>query len=69
MTDYSNVREFLGRFIGQRILDITQQDEDEFKEDGETRIYFHMQNGEMISFPIGDDGFTIHELEDSEREP
>lgn len=62
-----NIREFLGKFIGQRILDITQQDPEEFAENRETRIYFHMSEGEMISFPIGDDGFTIHELEDDDE--
>ena len=66
--DPVNIREVLGRFIGQRILDITQQDPEEFAENKETRIYFHMQDGNSISFPIGDDGFTIHECEGDEED-
>jgi hypothetical protein len=63
---HDNIRDFLGRYIGQKIMDITQQDPDEFAENKETRVYFHMQDGDMISFPIGDDGFTIHEMETSD---
>ena len=28
--NYSNIRNFLGPFIGKRVVDITQHDEDEF---------------------------------------
>lgn len=58
---YSNIRDaaLLGPLIGARVIDITQHDEDEFKENGESRIYFHFDNGITVSFPIGDAGFDV----------
>lgn len=60
---YSNVRDsnLLGPIVGARVLEVTQHDEDEFKENGESRIYFHFDNGLTVSFPIGDDGFDIND--------
>jgi hypothetical protein len=60
---YSNVRDsgLLGPVLGVRVVEITQHDEDEFKANGESRIYFHFENGITVSFPIGDDGFDIND--------
>lgn len=57
---YSSVRspELLGPFVGRRVVDITQQDADEFKETG-SYVCFHFDNGGTVTFPIGDDGFAI----------
>jgi hypothetical protein len=60
---YSNVRDpgMLGPLVGQRVIEITQHDREEFDENGESRIYLHFENGWTLSFPIGDAGFTIGE--------
>jgi hypothetical protein len=60
---YSNVRDpgMLGPLIGQRVIEITQHDAEEFDLYGESRIYLHFDNGMTLSFPIGDAGFTIGE--------
>jgi hypothetical protein len=65
---YVTVRDFLGHFIGQTIIDITQHDEEEFEEDGWSKVYLHMSNGESICFYIGDDGcFAVHTNEDEDE--
>lgn len=60
---YSNVRDpdLLGPLIGQRVIEITQHDKEEFVENHESRIYLHFENGLTLSFPIGDDGFNIND--------
>jgi hypothetical protein len=56
-----NIRAYLGRFIGQTIIDITQQD----PEDQDSRVYLHLSGGCMLSFPLRDDqAFTIHDCEE-----
>jgi hypothetical protein len=63
---YSNVRDFLGQFIGHRIVDITQHDPDEFAEDGRSYVMLMFDNGECIKFFVGDDGFMYSEPGDDE---
>lgn len=53
---YSNIRELLGDFIGCCVVDITQHDEDEFKESGDCYVALHFDNGGTITFDITDDG-------------
>lgn len=53
---YVTVRKLFGSFIGDRILDITQQDEDDFKRDGEAFIQFFFESGRAIKVVIGEDG-------------
>jgi len=62
---YSNVRdpEVLGSLVGKRVVDITQHDPEEFAENGESRIYLHFENGTTLSFPIGDEGFDLTDVE------
>lgn len=54
--EYSNIRSLLGEFIGRRVVDITQHDEDEFKENGACYVALHFDNGGTITFDITDDG-------------
>jgi hypothetical protein len=49
---YSTIRDILGAFIGQRLVDITQHDEEEWEEDGQSTIYFHFENGGTIEFAM-----------------
>jgi hypothetical protein len=70
---YANIRDIeqLGRFIGCRLVDITQHDEDEWEETHESYIWLHFDNGLSIQFPIGDAGFTVEEPDEDppETEP
>jgi hypothetical protein len=58
---YSQVRHLLGNFIGKRIVDITQQDEEEFKQTGKAYIAFHFENGGTIE--IEDKSLSIEDPE------
>lgn len=62
--EFSNIRDakFLGALIGCRLVDITQQDADEFAERG-TFVCFHFDNGTTVSFPIGDAGFDVETVD------
>ena len=53
---YANIRDILGWAIGQRIIDITQHDQDEFAEEG-SYVMFMFESGGYIRFPISDLGF------------
>lgn len=58
---YANVRhpDLLGPFVGLRVVDITQHDEEEWKDTKRSYIALHFENGGTLQFPIGDDGFEI----------
>jgi len=56
---YANIREILGEFVGRTIIDITQQDEDEFRETGEAYVMLHFDDGSYMKFPIEDRGFEF----------
>lgn len=58
---YSNIRdpELLGPVLGQRVVEITQHDAEDFAKTGESRIYLHFENGYTVSFPIDDAGFDV----------
>lgn len=54
--NYSNIREFLGQFVGQRLVDITQHDEEEWAEGKEAYICLMFERGGTLTVPITDDG-------------
>lgn len=54
---YANVRDFLGFLIGTRVVDITQQDPDEWQEERRSYVVLHFDNGGTITIPITDQGF------------
>jgi hypothetical protein len=59
---YANIRdpELLGPFVGQRCVEITQHDREEFLEDHVSYIALHFENGYTLTFEINDDcHFTI----------
>jgi hypothetical protein len=58
---YVLIREYLGNFIGKRVVDITQQDEEECKANGEVYVMFHFDNGGSIK--IEDKSITIRDPE------
>lgn len=61
---YVNVRDVLSRFIGRTIVEITQQDPDEFQERG-SFVMLMFDNGETLEFPIGDDGFHFETMDEN----
>lgn len=58
---YANIRDIdqLGSLLGQRVIEITQHDEEDFREDGASFVCLHFENGTTVTFPIGDDGFHV----------
>lgn len=62
--DGQNIRAFLGAFIGCTLVDVTQQDAEDFAVDRQARIYLHFSNGQIINVPIDDKGFNIEGIDD-----
>ena len=60
-----NVRVFLGRFIGMRVVDITQHDKDEFADDPRHYVMLMFEDGTNIKFWIGD-GFSYDDGTDDD---
>lgn len=58
---YANIRDILRAFIGKRIVDITQHDADEFAEDGRAYVSLLFDDGGLLEFPIGEDGFHVED--------
>jgi len=58
---YATIRDpdLLGRLIGAKCVDVTQQDAEDFDEDGESFVVLHFDNGYAVTFPIGDEPFII----------
>jgi hypothetical protein len=52
MKRYATVREKLGMFVGRTVLEITQQDEDEYQETGEAYILLMFDDGTTLKFPV-----------------
>jgi len=61
--EYANIRQILGRFIGQRLVDITQHDEEEWKAGKESYVCLMFDSGNTMTFPITDLGFEHTEEE------
>lgn len=57
MDSYANIREIIGEFIGKKIVDITQQDRDEWDEIHESYVMLHFEDGSTLKFWISDLGF------------
>ena len=53
---YANIRDILGQFVGQRLVDITQHDEEEWEAGREAYICLMFERGGTLTVPIGDDG-------------
>jgi hypothetical protein len=53
----ANIREILGELIGKKLVDITQQDEDDFAETGEAYVMLMFEDGLYFQVTITDEGF------------
>jgi hypothetical protein len=51
---YANIREILGRFIGKRLVEITQHDADELEETGRAYVLLHFEDGTELKFYVMD---------------
>jgi hypothetical protein len=60
---YANIRTILGQFIGQKLVDITQHDEEEWADGKEAYICLMFEGGGTITIPIGDDGLNYTDTE------
>lgn len=47
---YSNIRDFLGYLVGKRVVDITQQDKEDWEERGESFIQIMFEDGSFVQF-------------------
>lgn len=65
---YSNIREILGPVIGQRLIDITQHDEDEYQETRQAFIMLHFEDGSYLKFPVEEKGVDHNIGEDDPDE-
>jgi hypothetical protein len=61
---YANIRGVLGRFIGQKLVEITQHDQEEWKAGKEAYVCLMFDSGNTITFPITDLGFEHTEEEE-----
>lgn len=66
--EYANIRDILGAVHGRTVIDITQHDAEEWREDGRAYVCFHFDNGVTLTFPISDDGFDL-EIPDAPGTP
>jgi hypothetical protein len=64
---YSSIREILHAFIGERLLDVTQQDEADFIPGSPSEVFLHFGNGQTLHFWIEDRGFDILGVESEEE--
>jgi hypothetical protein len=54
---YATIRQIIGSVIGRRIVDVTQQDQDEWDETKQAYVMLHLDDGSSLKFPVGDEGF------------
>jgi len=55
--EYATIREILGALIGRRVVDVTQQDQDEWERDQQAYVMLMFDDGSYLKFPVGDEGF------------
>ncbi len=64
--EVENIRKtLLGELIGQRLVDVTQHDKDEYAERG-AFVTLMFENGGTLEFPVGQgegQGFTVDLIE------
>ena len=71
MCDYANIRELIGEFIGQKVIEITQHDEEYFKRTGRSFIDLMFDSGDVLRiYVLIDDlpGVAVNPTEEMEKE-
>jgi len=64
---YANIRQILGKFIGQKLLDIKQHDEEEYKETKQSYVMLMFETG-YIKYYVSDDEFDADDGTETEEE-
>ena len=62
MDNYVTVREKLGWVVGRKVIDITQQDEEDFRDSGEAFVALMFDDGSLIKFPVEKRAITIERI-------
>lgn len=65
--EYSNIRAIIGYLIGQRVVDITQHDAEEYLETKQSYIQILFEDGNYLKFFVGDEGFIHSRNEDGTK--
>jgi hypothetical protein len=65
---YAQIRTLLKEFIGERLVEVTQHDAEDFVPGGQSDVYLHFGNGQTLHFLIDDKGFEILGLPTYEEE-
>ena len=65
-SDYVNIRQIIGNFIGKRLVDITQHDKEEWEKNKESYVMLMFDDGNYMKFIIGEDGFSATVDDDEE---
>jgi hypothetical protein len=60
--NYVTVREKLGWVTGRKVIDITQQDEEEYLETGEAYVVLMFDDGSTLKFPVEKRAITIERI-------
>ena len=55
---YANIRILLGTLIGQKLIDITQHDREEWEEDQESYVHLMFEDGSSVKF-FTPQGFVV----------
>lgn len=63
MADYITVRDQLQEFIGQRLVEVTQHDEEEYRETGEAYIMLMFENGAVMQITLREGQISIPEID------
>jgi hypothetical protein len=63
---YATIREVLCAFIGETLVEVTQQDREDFLPGAPAEVFLHFGNGQTLHFWVGEDGFDILDSDDEE---
>ena len=65
---YSNIREFLGYLVGQRVVDVTQHEQAEWDETHKSYVMLMFESGDWLKVFVNEDGLTYfnQNLEDDD---
>ena len=66
--EYANIRGIIGEFVGQKVLDITQHDEEYFKRTGRSFVDFMFDSGDVLRIYITGGGICMSVNPDDETE-
>lgn len=60
-----NAREALAEFIGQRLIEVTQNDPEEFQETGKMYIMLMFENASLLQITMDPKDFSVQDADDA----